>query len=249
LTPPTQRGSLPTATFEFTLRNETDVRFDTNFYAWRVWKRVDGEWFHVAPQGWNDPLMALGPGDSHVWKLTVDGRENRAPSTAASGTETLSLTGLGGGTYAFVVDGWFATADHENSVGFAARFDLGGDPVELTPTSEVTETTREDGTVVVDTAHEAGDGARRAAFVVERLGTDSGETPPTDVRRLVTEQVLRDRRLRNTLPFFEDGVETVRLEEQNSVWPAFGVRRPQRIVYEGVHYRLSAEALEETNGA
>jgi hypothetical protein len=50
LTPPTQQGSLPTATFEFTLTNDTDVRFDTNFYDWAVWKQNGDEWHRIAPE-------------------------------------------------------------------------------------------------------------------------------------------------------------------------------------------------------
>ncbi|SEO86708.1 hypothetical protein SAMN04487948_10655 [Halogranum amylolyticum] len=244
LTPATQRGSLPTATVEFTLTNDTDVRFDTNFYAWRVWKRVDGEWFHVAPRAWNQPLMSLAPDESHAWTLTVDNtRLDDEPLPRAGGTEELSLAGLGGGTYAFTVDGWFAGEGYRDGVGFVARFDLDGDPVELTPTDEVTATTRDGDAVVVETDRETGGESRLAAFVVERVESSVSESADDDVRRLVTEQALRDRKLRNTLSFFEAGVETVRLQEQNSVWPVFGVREPRTIAYDGVRYRLSAEEL------
>jgi hypothetical protein len=244
LTPSTQQGSLPTTTFEFTLTNETDVRFDTNFYAWRVWKRVDGSWFHVAPTAWPQPLMALEPGESHMWTLTVDNtKSDGAPFSHVEGRQSILLSGLGGGTYAFTTDGWFATEDYQNGLGFAARFDLSGDPVELTPTDEVTETTREGDTVVVNTDREAGGDARKAAYIVDRVA--EGESSDGAARGVITEQILRNRELRNTLPFFEDGVETVRLEEQNATFPAFGINDPRLVEYEGVRYRITAEELEQ----
>ncbi|WP_049893407.1 hypothetical protein [Halogranum rubrum] len=243
LRPPTQQASLPGATFEFTLANDTDVRFETNFYGWSVWKQVDEAWFHVAPTAWPVPLMTLESGESHTWTVTVDNSELHRDIMWVEGTEDLSLAGLGGGTYAFTIDGWFASQDYDQSLGFASQFVLDGDPVELVPTNEVTGTTREGDTVVVETSHGAGDDSRRAAFVVERLGDESVESQESDVRRLITEQALRDRELRNTLPFFEEGVETVRLEEQNSSWPIFGLDEPRVIEYEGVQYRLSAEEL------
>ena len=43
--------SLP-ATVEATLANDTDAEFRTNHYSARLHKRVDGEWFHVAPTAW-----------------------------------------------------------------------------------------------------------------------------------------------------------------------------------------------------
>ena len=244
LTPPTQQGSLPTTTFEFTLTNGTDVRFDTNFYAWRVWKRVDGSWFHVAPTAWPQPLMTLEPAESHTWTLTVDNTtSDGAPFSHVEGRESISLSGLGGGTYAFTIDGWFATEDYQNGLGFVARFDLSGDPVELAPTDEVVETTREGDTIVVSTDREAGGDARKAAYIVDRLA--EGESSDGTARRVITEQILRNRELRNTIPFFEDGVETVRLEEQNSTFPAFGINDTRLVEYEGVRYRISAEELEQ----
>jgi hypothetical protein len=256
LEPPTQHGSLPETRFEFSLTNDTGVRFAFNPYGWSVWKRVDGEWYRLAPAYWPEPLQYLPPGESHTWTVTVDnGRLDGSPLPNVQGTSSLTFAGFGGGTYAFVTDGWFATEDYESGVGFAARFELDGDPVELTPTNEVTATTREGDTVVVETDVDAGGDGRMAAFVVTRVGdaadaTENGDEESGDdddaVRRLVVEQALRDRRLRNTLPLFEDGVETVRLVEPNATTPPFGVGDARRIEYDGVRYRLTAEELGAT---
>lgn len=244
LTPAKGRGSLPTARFEFTLRNDADARFAFNDYGWSVWKRTDGEWFHVEPRYWPEPLRYLDSGEAHTWTLAVDNtRLDGSPLSPVEGRSSVTLVGLGGGTYAFTVDGWFESEGYENGLGFAARFELDGDAVELAPTNEVTETARDGDTVVVSTDVESGDDARTVAFVVRRADGESGDDGG-DARRVIAEQALRDRKLRNTLPFFEDGVETVRLEEPNSSVPPFGVRGTERIEYEGERYRITTEEVE-----
>lgn len=49
MTPSAIAASLPDASVSFTLANETETTFSTNFYAWRLHKRVDGEWYYIAP--------------------------------------------------------------------------------------------------------------------------------------------------------------------------------------------------------
>lgn len=238
LEPPRRRGSLPETKFEFSLTNDTGVRFAFNPYGWSVWKRVDGDWYRLAPVYWPEPLQYLPPGESHTWSVTVDnGRLDGSPLPNVQGTSSLTFAGFGGGTYAFVIDGWFATEDYESGVGFAARFELDGDPVELAPTNEVTATAREGDTVVVEAQFKTDSAPKGDAFVVDRV---DGETVDgeADVRRVIPEQAIRDQRLRNTLPFFEDGVETVRLVPTDSSWPIFGAGDGV-IQYEGARYRLT----------
>lgn len=266
LTPARSRGSLPTASFEFTLRNDADSRFAFNDYGWSVWKRTGGEWFRVAPQQWPEPLRYLAPEEAHTWTLTVDNsrldgvpaseasgkssgserseRTDGNPLSPAQGRRSVTLVGLGGGTYAFTIDGWFASENYENGLGFAARFELDGDPVELAPTNDVT--ARRDGDTVVVTADaESGDDSQTAAFVVRRVDGESGEGGDDgDVRRIIAEQALRDWNLRNTFPFFEDGVETVRLEGRSESAPPFGVAETGEIEYDGERYRITSEEAD-----
>jgi hypothetical protein len=54
------------------------------------------------------------------------------------------------------------------------------------------------------------------------------------------EQAAHDYRLRNTLPYFEDGVERVRYVERSPGYPSFGVDEPYAIRYEGELYELRA---------
>lgn len=243
LAPSTDAADLPNADLTFTLANDTDTTFMTNFYSWALWKRENGQWFHVAPQVTPDPLHTLPSGESHAWRgtMTSTGHADGGPSD----DQDVSVAGLGGGEYAFTTDGWFEDSDYEHKVGLGAHFELHGEPVSLTPTDDAS-STRDGDTVVVTTDAESTEHTRRA-FVVER------ETAPSNrpVRRRITEQLLRpalshtDASLfRNTIPFFEDGVTTVRLETQNGTTPAFGVDEPYYLEYEGETYRVSAEELE-----
>lgn len=234
--PATQSGSLPRSEFSFTLTNGTDAAFTANFYAWEVWKRVDGEWFRVAPRMWPQPAMIMRSGDSHTWHLTVDNTDLDRPIPASTGTESVTVVGLGSGTYAFGTDGWFQGQHYENGTGFAARFDLTGDPLELTPTG-IDRTERDGDTVIVHDNPEENEDL--AAYVVTRV-----ESAPTEPRRMIPEQVLRRTELRNALAHFESGVQTVRLEAGTTAYPAFGVDEARYVEYEGETYRIETERLE-----
>lgn len=239
LTTDSRSTSLP-ATFEFTLSNGTDATLSTNFYNWRLWKRVDGEWFHVAPRLVQEPLMLLDPGESHSWELTA---EHELP--AGSRTEYVSwkdsgtVAGLGGGEYAFTTDGWFGEYNEgEKQFQFGVLLAFDAPDLTLEPTEFATGTSREGGTVTVRGEGSDSEDARRAEFVLSRV--DNADDP----RKLIPETAAQDYRMRNTLPYFEDGVERVRFVEENATWPVFGVQEPYTVSYQGEQYRVSADVLE-----
>ncbi|WP_224269012.1 hypothetical protein [Haloprofundus salinisoli] len=234
----TTSGSLPEATFKFTLRNRSAARFDINFYAWRMWKRVNGEWFHVAPRGWPQPLMMMRPGDSHSWSVTLE-RDLPNPGMArccsGGGTKGGTLGGFGGGEYAFLTDGWFA-GDSGRRIALVARFELAGDPLVLEP-AKIETWAREGDTVTVRSGYDDGDG-EMATLVVTRTDADPDRT-------LIPEQAVRDYRLRNTLPFFDDGVRQVRFRQREGTVPPFGVNDSFVVVYGGERFRVSVESDSE----
>ncbi|WP_439025920.1 hypothetical protein [Haloarchaeobius sp. DT45] len=229
--------SLPTGELSFTLTNDTETTFTTNFYDWGVWKRVDGEWFHVAPRQVPVPATMLEPGQSHTWTVTVDNADTSALAFT-EGTESVTIGGLGGGEYAFTTGGWFETTDHEQQTGLTSLFTVDGPPVELEPSRTVTGTARDGDVVTVDRDIETGYNGRRCEYHVTRVESAS------DPRRLITEQVLRLRHLRDTLAFFEPGVETVRLVEENAVYPPFGIDEAQYVEYDGQTYEITSKSLE-----
>jgi len=246
LTPADDELDLPADSTTFTLANDTDYEYHANFYGWSASKRVDGEWFHVAPQFWPQPLHILPAGASHEWSFAVD--NDQSPTGGSSTDQDVTLAGLGGGEYAFTVQGWFPLGDDHDSfhVALGAHFELLGDPVELTPTDDVS-ASRDGDNVVVTTDEEPTEEEEPSAFVVELSGVPQGQP----VRERITEQIVRpgpgtaSRPLfRNTIPFFEEGVQTVRLEAPDATIPPFGVDEPQYIRYEGETYEISTKRLD-----
>lgn len=239
LTADSRSISLP-ATAEFTLTNGTAATLSTNYYAWGLWKRIDDEWHHLVPTMVQMPLVRLSPGSSHGWTLTA--RHELPPEPGrdyASWESEGTVSGLGGGEYAFTIDGWFGDSSEE-TVGFAVLLDVDAPELTLDPTERVTESSR-DGEVV--TVHGEGDGEeeRRAEFVLRRVD-DADEAD--DPRRVIPEQAAHDYRLRNTLSYVEEGVEQVRyVEENHAITPAFGVQEPYRISYGGELFEASASEL------
>lgn len=240
LEPSATEASLPRAELSMTLANRSERAFKTNFYGWVLHKRVEGEWFRVAPRYWPQPLMTLDPGAEHTWRLRLRRETPPTGASSAGGTEDLTLVGLGGGTYAFAVDGWFADTDYEHKTVGAARFDLDGDPLTLAQTSAVTDVSRDGGVVTVRAENPSGaDDGRRGTFVLTR--TDEAD----EVRRLITEQVVRRWPLRDALAQVEEGVTEVRVETRTSTYPAFGVQdEAPAISYDGRTWAVSASAEE-----
>lgn len=224
----------PPGSVTFTLRNETAGRFRGNFYAWRLSKRVDGEWYRVAPRLVPQPLTSLPPGDTHRWTVSVDAALPDGPVSLAEGDSSVALSALGGGRYAFGIDGRFGD---QNTDGYAAvaPFDLRADPLALRPTGAVTDVRAEDGRVLARLDRALDGDAREARYTLSRVGDD-----PSAPRR-IAEQVVRsgvaDEPLRDALALATDrGAATVELRGPTASRPPFGVDEPRRLRYEGRTY-------------
>ena len=237
LTPSSDRAALPTAELRFTLKNSASVTFEFNPYNWRVWKQAGDEWVRLAPNTVPEPLMFVRPDGSYDWTLTVDNATldgDAPPSFDARGEKDLRLPGLGGGTYAFGTDGNFQAAghDYEHAVGLTARFELAGDPLELRPW-EVADHSR-DGRVVTARAEGASDGDR--TVVARRRRATTVDPDHRAVNRVVPEQAIRSRHLRNTLPFFESDVDEVRFVGAPEAGVVSPVSLPSIVEYEGTEF-------------
>lgn len=245
---------LPAGETTLTLANDTDHEYRVNFYGWTVSKRVDGEWYRIAPQYHPEPLHVLPSGATHEWTLAVDNGE--APTGGAAAEQDVDLAGLGGGEYAFSVSGWFPVnedgggGDESFRVAAGARFDLEGDPLELTPVGDP-DTSRDGATVTVTSSEEPSEEAPLSVLTVERVG-EAGVPPSRPIRDRIVEQLLRPRMgvmgdpnpLRNALPFFEDGVDTVRYEAPSGVTPPFGLDEPYYLGYDDEVYEVTSERAE-----
>jgi hypothetical protein len=246
LVPSTEAASLPRATIEFSLENRTDARLLTNFFNWSVHKLIEGTWHRIEPRAVNVPAMALSPGERHTWRLTVDntamdGSVPRNPS----GTSDVTVVGLGGGTYGFATDGTFPGDHYTEATAFAARFELSGPPIEVRPTADVTHTVGDCGDLVVHTSRTRREGSRLAAFALTPVAP-SAVPARASLDRLLPEQVIRNRQLRNTLAYrdrVEEG-ESVELVEPTGATPPFGRDGPRFIRFGGTVYRTETWVIE-----
>ncbi|MFC7199318.1 hypothetical protein [Halospeciosus flavus] len=240
LRPATERADLP-ARLRFSLVNHSlsTLRLPGTL---AVHKRHAEAWYPIAPWGpsrWVTPAFVSGtpPGDVHQVERAVFADEGFA-------TGIPSTTYLGAGTYAFSLeigdDGdEGANADDAVTKGesvpnrrVAALVELTGETVSVVPQTGVS-TTREGSTVTVRTQVA---GTDTVTAVVERA--DDAD------RVVLAEQVMHGENdvLRNSLPFFEPGVERVRVvTTPGVVATAVGGKPPARFRYRGSAFSLSVE--------
>jgi hypothetical protein len=197
LRPETERAELPAGiTFQFV--NHT--REELGCGHWYVYKLHDGEWFDLGPYVRTADCRKVTPAGTKSWTLhAYRGGGSLPPENGRA------YPYLGGGRYAVSV------GYGDESSSSTAMVELVGDPIEIVPTDGV-EHERDGSTVTVTSPEwEGGDGERDATITVTRAdGAD---------RTLIREQVMRPwyRGLRNTVPFFEDGVDEVVLRSNERV--------------------------------
>lgn len=236
---PEKQSVQPEKPTEFTLRNQSGQRFDTNFYHWQLHKRVDGSWYYIAPQSWPAPLTPLAAGEEHTWTLSVaTGRvSNGDLIDHVEGTESLTVPGLGGGHYAFGIDGWFEAGSPKERIAIAAGFELNADPLQLTPTDAITETEWDGETLVAHSTRGEPDGEtdQRDTFVLERINNSE-----TTSERVITEQVVRNTQLRDAIALSQKyDADRVRLEEFSTSVPPFGLQDAHMYEFQGDRYRVT----------
>ena len=197
LRPETERAELPAGiTFQFV--NHTREQLGCGH--WYVYKRHDGEWFDLGPYVRTAECRMVPPAGTKSWTLHAYRGGGSLPPE-----DGRAYPHLGGGRYAVSV------GYGDESSSSTAMVELVGDPVEIVPTDGVEH--ERDGSTVTVTAPER-DGGESEEDVTVSV-TRAGEAEET----LIREQVMRDwyRGLRNTLPFFDEGVDEVRLRSTEQV--------------------------------
>jgi hypothetical protein len=236
--------TLPDAQATFTLHNRSDRQFASNFYDWGVYRREGGRWHRVAPLYVNQPLMYLEAGASHAWTVELSSEIPTEQGLHAGGTDDVAVSPLGGGEYAFAVDGWFpdqtATPTHEHKTVHAARFDLDGPELSLEPSNAVRSADR-DGDVVRIEADGEPDEGREATYVLRRAPEATAPVP------LTTEEAYRRWPLRDALAHAGEGVAEIRLRAPDGTHPPFGVHAddPMAYAYEGTTWLETVEAVAD----
>lgn len=218
LRPRAERVTLP-ETATFSLVNHTTETATGNPYFWELFKLADDAWQKVTPWAYPVPLAAVPPGGRKQYRFRFSNGEALPCSNGNA------VGHLGGGTYALRVG--ISVADRTH----AAVFEVAGDPVSVDPVAAVDAT--RDGDVVEVTSPKWDAGHGRGRVTVERA--DAAD----DV--LVPELAARRDVYRNTLPFFADGVDTVRLRTSDSV--ARTAENAGRLRYRGEAYAFTGTEL------
>ncbi|GAB7012507.1 hypothetical protein JCM18549_07780 [Halolamina salina] len=221
LRPETERASLPAGiTFQFV--NHTREQLGCGH--WYVYKLHDGEWFDLGPYVRTADCRMVRPAGTESWTLHAYRGGGSLPPE-----DGRAYPYLGGGRYAVSV------GYGDESSSSTAMVELVGDPIEIVPTDDV-EHERDGSTVTVTTPEwSGGDGERDVTLSVTRA--DAAE------ETLIREQVMRGwyRGLRNTLPFFAEGVDEVRLRSSERV--TYGLvgydESPYRARVDGQAYEVS----------
>ncbi|ELZ06475.1 hypothetical protein C482_01615 [Natrialba chahannaoensis JCM 10990] len=240
---PNQESATAPARIEFDLVNYSDEQLAGNPHQWRLSKLVAGEWYWIAPGGTPDPLSWVAPGT--VTTSTLDLYDGRPIDRNRSRT----VGHLGGGRYAYSVG---YSTDGETH---AALFDLDAPPLAVEPEPDAviddSDGTEADRVVRLPNYEDA---RRPATLTVTRVDShstaDADASTDTDVdtdAHLIPEQLPRRRfrSFRNTLPFFDDGIDRVVLEtDRGTALRWFGYEETTRTVsYKGTVFEVTG-ALE-----
>jgi hypothetical protein len=219
--PATERTDLPAAVL-FTFVNHG--RESTGCGHWQLYKLVDGEWFDLGPFVHTADCRTVRAGGSKRRVLRA------AHGEALPCEEPSTTVGfLGGGRYAFVA-GYGLGVDRS---GALVEFDAPA--VSVHPTDDVSASRDGDTVRVTSPRYGESEGDRRVLQVDRADAAD---------RRVVAEQVLQRRGLRNTLSLFEAGVETVLLRTDRQVATRASGHGdvPTRFRFDGQAYAVSVMA-------
>jgi hypothetical protein len=221
---------------------------------WSVYRLRNGSWHELGPLYGDRVARFLPPGGRHRWRFEL--AHDGPAGGGASGSGVARLGHLGGGNYAIVA------GETGEELRPAALVRLDAPPLTVRPTGDA-RATRDGDTVRVRSDPPTDDRPpERAVLLVERLPLGGGTaTPrpsvtPTDaadrgLRRLIAEQVMRSRGLRNSLAFVESGVEIVRLRTSEDV-VGDALRRVEaragrrRFRFGGGRFRVTVDRVRET---
>lgn len=221
LRPGTERTDLP-KTLGFRLVNHATEPATGNPYYWKLYKLAAGEWHELTPQAYPAVIGALAPGDAKLHRLRA------ANGEALPCSDGHSVGYLGGGTYAF--EAGMSVADRNH----AAVFELDAPPVTVKPVDGVTSAREGDTVTVTGPAWDDGHGQG----IVTVTTADSADD------LLVPELAARRPRFRNTLPFFEGGVTTVKYRTSDTI--ARSAQNVGRVRFRGSVYEFAGEELTDT---
>jgi|GEM_PF-3588543 len=191
--------------------------------CWNLHKLVEGEWLSITP--FKDvPLVSepLDAGDSYSWDVRMTDEIVDQRNLSNPGPSEMVYTGPG--RYAFTVSVSMEEGGGGDEIELVTLLELEGDPLEIKP-SGAEEYERETGTVRART--ENYDEEDRLVLSATR-----SEEAVAEVEPMLTELAVQIYPVRNTLAFFEDEIQEVRLEGGSSLIDRLEDLRKAANVYE-----------------
>lgn len=225
---PSREEVEPPVEAEYEMINRSREPVSGNPDGWGLYKLVDGDWFHVAPDEVQLPATSIPPGGTAESSLTVYHRGG----TRGGGR---TVWNVGGGRYAYLVH--FGKSGYRN----AALLDIDAPELRLEPPEDAQVDDR--GDVIEVSSGEWRERQGRTAdermmrpIRVEIVEDEDGE-------RIITEQTYKRRNeyMRYSLPFFEEGVEEVVAKADAGGMRSAFMDEGTTYVYEGTVYRFRYE--------
>jgi len=224
--PSVERASVP-ARIRFAAINHSDETRECGH--WDLYKLVDGTFYGLDSTFETDDCRVLHPGQRTVYELQAFGTD---PLPSDDPQEHV-FGHLGGGTYAAIA-GYGA-----ETTSSGALIDLDAPSTEVAPTDDVIAERDGSSVSVRRTGRDADD---FDAVTAALIPIDAADT------ELIAEQVMQpwNRAIRNTLPYFGEGIEQVVLETSPFVvHRATRLGDPRRFSFRGEAYELVAERSSE----
>jgi hypothetical protein len=187
-------------TVTFSLSNGSDELLRTNFYGWHLDKKTNGDWHNVKLSIPNQPEHTVRPGEEQSWRInpnhdaaaelseSIDPSPGDLQPSLGEQFGNLIIPGLGGGTYAFGIIGRFGNRPRDESTAFISTFELESAPVELSPTDDLRNISKDERTVYAETDAPSAD-LEIDPPVVYKLARIQGRRE--DAIPIITEQLWR----------------------------------------------------------
>ncbi len=245
----------------FQLHARTEGGLVTNPVGWMLLKWERDQWFRVAGSGGGIfTSTVVEPDDSYVFTIetepvdaVLDGQlaetelHNDFDDVPAGNDLTLTLSGLGGGVYAFSRDGWLPEESSPEFV-FHTPVYIDADPLYVTSTKAISETEWDGDSLIAEREPEEDViFGHTGVYVLEPVS----ETEALEPEPLITEEIVRTvgglpTAARDAFALYQEyDPDRVEIRQQTKDDPPFDIAKPRYYTYQDQSFRVTTDIIEE----